>query len=77
MLQYVREMPEGTYSAFHYPWTPLLADLVRQRRIKVVFLYRDPRAQVQQVATELVCGSGFPDFDEAGFSNGLVVRGQR
>jgi hypothetical protein len=37
MLQYVEQMPENTYSAFHYPWTPALADLIRRRRIKVAF----------------------------------------
>jgi len=46
MLRYVQKMPENTYTAFHYPWTEALSNVIRERRIKVVFLYRDPRAQV-------------------------------
>jgi len=44
--RYVQNLENGSYSAFHYPWTKELSDIVRSRNIKVVFLYRDPRAQI-------------------------------
>ncbi len=43
---YVRELGENRYCAWHYHWTPELSSIVRKKNVRVVFLYRDPRAQV-------------------------------
>ncbi len=43
---YVNNVQSGQHVAWHYPWTRELSTLVRQRDVRVVFLYRDPRACV-------------------------------
>ncbi len=44
--QYVRALGENRYCAWHYHWTRELSAIVAQKNIRVVFLYRDPRAHV-------------------------------
>jgi hypothetical protein len=46
LIRYVCDVAPGHFCAWHYPWTQELSDLVRARGAAVVFLYRDPRAQV-------------------------------
>ncbi len=45
-IEYVSKVQSGQHVAWHYHWTPELSALVRQRDVRVVFLYRDPRACV-------------------------------
>jgi sulfotransferase 6B1 len=45
-LEVVRGLSPGEYTAWHYHWTPELSQLVWERGSRVVFLYRDPRAQI-------------------------------
>lgn len=43
---YVRNLKEGFYSAYHFLLTEELSGIIRSNGIKTVFLYRDPRAQI-------------------------------
>jgi len=44
-VDFVRDLRPGQYAAWHYPWNEELSAIVRDRKIAVVFLFRDPRAQ--------------------------------
>ncbi len=44
--QYIEHLKPGEFCVWHYHWSQERSDLVKQIGAKVVFLYRDPRAQV-------------------------------
>jgi len=46
LLTHVSNLKRGQYCAFHYYWTENLSKIINNRGIRVVFLYRDPRAQI-------------------------------
>ena len=45
-LEFVRNLKPGEYSGWHFHWTKELSGIVKENGVKVVFLYRDPRAQI-------------------------------
>lgn len=45
-LEYVCSLGSGQYSAWHFQWTDELSRIVDEKGIRVVFLYRDPRAHI-------------------------------
>lgn len=45
-LNFVRHLEAGYFSSWHYQWSQALSDIVSDNGIKVVFLYRDPRAHL-------------------------------
>jgi len=46
LVDVIGTLEPGQYASWHYHWTPELSALVAERDIRVVCLYRDPRAQV-------------------------------
>ena len=46
LLDYIRNLQPGDFTAWHYAHTEQVVSAVRQGGAKVVFLYCDPRAQV-------------------------------
>lgn len=45
-MNYVQNLRPGHCSSWHYRWSQELSDIIRDCGVKVVFLYRDPRAQL-------------------------------
>lgn len=45
-INYIINLKPGQYCAWHYHWAPEFSSILAQRDIRVVFLYRDPRAHV-------------------------------
>jgi hypothetical protein len=46
LVSYLYDLRPGTYNAWHFVWTKNLSEIIQSLGIKVVFLYRDPRAQI-------------------------------
>jgi hypothetical protein len=46
LVSYLYALRPGTYNAWHFFWTEELSNIIQSHEIKIVFLYRDPRAQL-------------------------------
>jgi hypothetical protein len=47
MWDNIRALKPGYYSAWHFMWYQRLSDLLKEREVRAVFIYRDPRAQAR------------------------------
>jgi hypothetical protein len=46
LISYLYDLRPGTYNAWHFFWTEELSNIIQSHEIKIVFFYRDPRAQL-------------------------------
>ena len=60
---FVQNLQAGEYSAWHYFWNEKLVSIIRNIGAKVVFLYRDPRAQVCSYTNFIMRTSAHPFYN--------------